>query len=207
MKTLVPNQLKEAKEALKTIDGMTDKVLAVLPKKINHKDRKFYHLALVSRTNNPATMKYTNSIMVQQYGKLGYLKIKEKFTERGFYTAVLLHNPENLNEDETPRITQHEETQIRAKVEKELSDKHEKEKEEMRKEFEEKLRAQKAEDKKAEELKNQIENFDVAKANKDALIAFAKGQEIELGEAKNVDDIRAVVTKWVEENTTDASNQ
>ena len=114
MKTLQANNLQQALTVLKEVKDLDAKKIEAFFKKhaIRFADRKMYHLILVRRQNNPQKETYDVSFMVQQYNKRGYEKIKVGFGQFGYSQAIILHNPELLEETDAPTLTSFEKNRI-----------------------------------------------------------------------------------------------
>lgn len=210
MKTLQANNLQQTLTALKAVKDLDEKRIAELENNyvVRFPDRKMYHLVLVRRQNNPTKEAYDVSFMVQQYNKRGFEKIKKGFGQFGYSQAIILHNPELLDESETPKLTTFEKTQINNSADvKALEEKHKKEVEALKKQL-----ADATADKKGSETNDTdttgandntgskiVGTIDIENAVKAEMRKFAKDNNIDLGGNRNVEDIRPIIAKWLDD--------
>jgi len=188
-KKLKPNRLKEASkeiEALKISKGEKDKIdLSVL-----ERNKKFYHVALVRRVNNPAKKEYENSFVVQIYNKRAYDKLKTKIKSMPIDKMIVLHDPTLEKDDEIiTTLSSHEQSKIASKIEKELTEKFEKEKAEAIKKAKEEALAEKNGEEKG--------GFDVESATLPQLNKFASDKEIDLQGKTSKEDVKAIVLDFL----------
>jgi hypothetical protein len=202
MKTLKANNLSQAAKELKAID---EALVEKLNENIKEADKKHYHVILIKITERPGQVKNNVSFIIQKYTPRSFDKVKKQVAFLGFAAAIVLHDPSLLKEEDKTIVSTFEKTKTVEQVTKELEAKHKKEKEDLIKQLNDaKSGNVKTEggdgngsDDDTKVLKGDP-NFDVAKAVKDDLIAFAGENEIDLKDAKLVDDIRKVVSDWLE---------
>ncbi len=207
MKTLKANNLTQAQKELEAIDGLTDEKIAKLKSAVREADKKLYHVILVKKIHDAANQKYLVSFIVQQYNTRAFAKVKTSVTQLGFYKAIVLHDPTQVAEDETPTLTTFDKRAIESQVKKDLEAKHKKEIDDLRAELEEKTRASKTDDGNGADDTGAgnddttiVGEIEVETAKKDELLKFAEDNKIELGEDTKVDTIRPIIAKWIEDN-------
>jgi hypothetical protein len=187
MKTFKSNRLEQAFKELKTIKDLSEESIEGLQTEFTLRERKKYHVALVRKENNPRLEKYDVSVSVQSYNERSFPKLKKSLKFLGISKIVLLHDPRN-EDFEAKHIPTIDERKESNKAVLELMKKQKDEIAELKKELAAKNAGKTEED----------PIFDVEKAVKADLIAFAGINEIDLGESLKVEEIRTVVKDWSE---------
>lgn len=198
MKTLKVNRLEQAMKELKAIKGITEETIESVKTEIKPRERKLYHVALVKKHNNQAKEEYVTTVVVQSYNDRSFPNLKKNLVYLGINQAIVLHDPkleDFTNEPTSTFETRKENLETIA----EMKAKHEKEMADLRKELTSKPTENVVADENAGDG-GTATVFDAEKAVKADLIAYAAENEIDLGEATLVDDIRKVVIAGITAN-------
>ena len=204
-----------------TMEAVEKGLSKKIKEKINHADRKHFHVVLVKVTDRPGQVKNKVSVSVQMFAKHGWEKIQKNFQFLGFNKIALLHDPTLLDEKEEVVIPTHarqaatiaatkevnaemdaeieKRVEARLKARQDALDKEAKAKADAAKEAAKAKEApakELTEDEKVEELQN-----DYAKAmagNKPELEAFLNKYGISSGDLTNNEGRKQRITKWFE---------
>lgn len=191
MKKIQANNVDQAKKELGELDKDLLKKLNV---EISANEKHYFHVILVTifpRLNSPKNDVRFN---VHQFNKRAFAKIEKNFVAQGFNKLIILHDPTNVEEEETVVVPKH----VQMKTEEEI-------RKELQKEFDEKLKAktQEALDeyKKEQKVINEIEKetvIDLTKATSEEMQKFAQDNKIDLTGLKNKDEYRVAINTWLD---------
>lgn len=189
---LKANKTEQALKELQSV--LSEAQIAKLNLSIQAVNKRFYHVVLVKKIHNPTKERYDVSAFVQIYNKRAYENLKTGVKSMPINKLVLLHDPSIEKDDEVvENLTSFQELQVEERVKKELEQKHKKEKDELEK----KLRAEiLAEMNQGDKGGNPFGDFDVEKETLPKLQKFAKDNNIDLGELKEIEPIREHIINW-----------
>lgn len=200
-KQIKANNYAKVEEALKEIGG--EALLTKVNSSISKSERKMFHVVLMKTKYIPGSLKNQGTVVVVKYHKHGFEKIQKNFA--GQYDKLfILHNPDELGEEEEIIIPSHQ----KAKTEAEIRAEVEKEKEA---EFQKRLDKALKEQKEAVKQDNKLESFKDKKVidisglidsepTVDSMREFAKANELGLKGAKTKDEVKAALIESVEEH-------
>ncbi len=194
MGQLKANRADEAVKELKDF-GFKAEEIKGLNQTIKKTDKKHVHVIIVKKQNNPLKEEYDRSFYVQIYNKRGFANLKNHVKSMPISKLVVLHDPSLEKDDEkVETLTAFQEQQVNARV-----DAHLKQKEsEDRKDLKAQLRQEILDEMNVEGAGsgNSLGDFDAAAATLPQLQKFAKDNNVDLGDSKELEAVRAAVIKW-----------
>ena len=208
MKKIKANNFDNAHAELKAI---SEDLVKGLKQKIPHADRKHYVVALVKIIDRPGEVKNAVKIDRVCYDKGRFERMTKNYAVHGYSKMIVLHDPSQLEEDDTVIIPQHVQVKTEAEIRKEVEAENEKVIEQRVKEALAEQASQEGKDGEGDgdgpgpdggqgDAPMTVEGSKAL--NYFQLKEFATANKIDLGKAKAETEIRPLIENWITDQAT-----
>lgn len=177
MEMLKANRLEQALNELKN-SNVSKEMLDNINFNVQEVNKRFYHVALLRRVNNPVKEEYESAVVIQIYNKRGFENLKKNIKTMPISKIVVTHDPTLEKEDEV--IVKLSEAEL---------------KEKLRAEILEEINSSTT----TEYKTSKLGDFNPETASYHELVKFAKENEIELGEDRKQSAVKSAVLNWAKQ--------
>lgn len=191
--------------ASKELVAYSEDLEGVIPEEINFKDRKHYVVAMVKVIDKPGQPKNDVKVDIICQDKIRFERMVKNYQFHGYVKMILIHDPSQLEEQESNKIPSYIKTKTEAEIRKEVEaemeatiNKRVEEAIAQKMKSNEEVQTQKEEDKDKDKEKK-LTVAKLKKMNGADLEALAKENELDLTGLDKVEDKRNAIITWFEE--------